>query len=78
MARNKSRACEYGFQEYNFQGHGIYPATDMHGRALDGKRLSLAGSRICGGYTVVLDGLAMDQEFVSKVFNLQRFILSLL
>ena len=49
-------------------GQGVFPSVDV-----DGHHLSTpwAGQRIAGHFRIVLDAFQMDQEFVSKCFNLQ-------
>lgn len=58
-------------------GTGRFPAHDPWGREFDAsyepKRWRLAGSLLAGGWRGAFCGVQADQEYLKKIFDLQRF-----
>lgn len=59
-----------------FSGQGTFPYTDPWGRPFDESyfpdRLRVAGTRIAGQFTFVLDGVQGDADFIAHIFSLNR------
>ena len=60
-------------------GTGVWPEADPFGKRFDDfyhpTWASRAGSQLAGGWKGCFDGVQADQDFVHKVFKLQRFSL---
>ena len=54
----------------------MFPSTDPWGRPFSkvyhAERAKVAGTPLAGGYIGIYDGVQCDQEFLKKIFSLQR------
>ena len=54
----------------------MFPFTDPWGKAFSkvycAARAKVAGTPLAGGYFGIFDGVQCDQEFLKKIFSLQR------
>ena len=61
-------------------GEGRFPSEDPWGRKFDAsyqpQRWKVAGSLLAGGWRGCLSGVQADQDYLKKVFDLQRFSVS--
>ena len=59
-------------------GSGRFPACDPFGRRFSKRycpwRAKMAGKLLADGYFGIFDGVQCDQEFLKKIFSLQRFL----
>ena len=57
-------------------GSGVWPTHDWNGKKFTAtyypRWCLLAGTKLCGGWRGVLDGIQGDQDFLHKIFNFKR------